>query len=264
MKRLLLTASVVMFAVGAYVASPFVTAWFIREAVRNGDAAYLERAIDWPSVRETLKPTLSRIALDLPDPAITPNAKPGLWQRFKAYWGQGAVNRALDSYVTPEGLTQLFTARKMYRDYVSGQTDESKLTLGERVQKAWARVKRAEFTSPTTFEIDMADKFEESRIYLGKLEFTGLGWKLKELRVRLETQADGRKTTSSIQQFAGTSAVPVSSRSSHRFSGGFISPAEAGTLNEDHGAAVALAKDRNVNFWTRALAAAHLHPRGDR
>jgi Protein of unknown function (DUF2939) len=186
MARLLAKYIFVLLAFAAYTAAPFVTAWSIREAVRNGDAAYLETAIDWPSVRETLKPSLSRLAVDIPEAT----AEPSLWQRIKAYVGEGAVGTAIDTSITPEGLPKLFAIRKAYRDYVSGQPEESKLPVLERMQRAWARVKRAEFTSVTDFEVDMADKWDESRIYLAKLELTGLGWKLKELRVKFLTTAE--------------------------------------------------------------------------
>ena len=66
------------------------------------------------------------------------------------------------------------------------------------------RVKRAEFTGLTTFEVDMADKYDENRIFLGKLELTGIGWKLRELRVKFLTTAK-----QGVQQLfdARTSAV---------------------------------------------------------
>lgn len=190
MKALALKLSLVLFAVSGYIASPFITAWWIREAVHHGDSAYLARQIDWPSVRASLAPDISRIALSLPDPDTSPAAKPSLWQRFKAYWGQGAVNRAIESYVTPEGLPQLFQARKAYRDYIAGQPDDARLAIVERIRRAWARVKRAQFTSLTTFEIDMADKHDPSRVYLGKLGLDGFGWKLKELRIKVLQSAE--------------------------------------------------------------------------
>jgi hypothetical protein len=189
MRALILKASFVCLAIAAYIGAPFFTAWSIREAVRNGDSAYLEHRIDWPGVRASLAPTISQIAFDMPDPEAAPQQKPGLWKRFKAYLGQGAVNRAIDSYVTPEGLPKLFAARKAYRDYVAGQPDDSKIAITERIKRAWARVKRAEFTSFTTFEIDMVDKHDPDRMYLGKLALDGMGWKLKELRVKLLTTA---------------------------------------------------------------------------
>jgi hypothetical protein len=243
MKRLLFTALLVSLALTAYIGAPFVTAWSIREAVRNGDSAYLERTIDWPGVRETLKPALSRLALDLPDPVTQPNAKPGLWQRVKAYWGQGAVNRAIDSYITPEGLPQLFAIRKAYRDYTGVEDEAKTLAITERIKRAWARVKRAEFTGLTTFEVDMADKIDENRIYLCKLELTGTGWKLKELRIKYLTTADG-----TVQQF-------VSTRTPSRggWSAGFITPAEASP-----------APRQPAGFFARARAAARGELPGDR
>ena len=198
-KPLWISAGLIALVAVAYIGAPFLTAWNIREAVRNGNSAYLTTAIEWPSVRETLKPSIARIALDLPTGEQTEPANPSLWQRAKAYWGQGAINRLVESYVTPEGLPQLFTAQKTYRDYVSGDDGTNALPILERISRAWARVKRAEFTGFTTFEIDMADKNDPSRLYLGKLQLSRVGWKLTELRLKFLTAPDN-----AIQNFAGT------------------------------------------------------------
>lgn len=237
MKRLILKFAVLAFAAAAYIAAPMYTAWSIREATRDGDSDYLARAIDWPSVRETLKPTLSQIALDLPDPNQQPITKPGLWQRFKSYWGQSAVNSAIDGYLTPEGLPQLFSARKAYRDYTGAVDDTASLPVHERIKRFWARVKRAEFTSFTTFEVDMADKHEPNRIYLAKLNLTGTGWILKELRIKMLTTANSTpiRVVSDARSVRGAS-----------WTTGFISPAEAATP----------AAASQPTFWARAKAAA--------
>ncbi|MBY0559942.1 DUF2939 domain-containing protein [Hyphomicrobium sp.] len=189
-----------LVAAAIYIGSPFATAWGIREAVRNGDSEYLASAIEWPTVRETLKPSIARIALNLPDPNADPAASNGLWTRFKAYWGQSAVDSVVETYVTPEGLPQLFTLRGKYRDLVGSDADEAKtMPILDRIQRAWARVKRAEFTSPTSFEIDMEDKYDPTRIYLGKLELRSVGWKLTELRVKFLTTAKN-----AVQKFTDT------------------------------------------------------------
>ena len=197
MKSLIVATAVTLFAAFIYIAAPFATAWNIREAVRNGNSDYLSAAIEWPTVRETLKPSIARIALNLPDAEQAPNADAGFWQRFKAYWGQGAVDHMVDSYVTPEGLPQLFKLRQAYRDYVASDESTKTTPLYERISRAWARVKRAEFTGPATFEIDMADKNDPTRIYLGKLQLTRIGWKLTELRIKFLTTA-----RNAIQNFA--------------------------------------------------------------
>jgi len=190
MKPLALLAALFGVAGVIYVGSPFVTAWEIREAVRNGNSDYLASTIEWPNVRETLKPSIAQIALSLPDPEKEPADGQSLWTRFKTYWGQSVVDGLVDKYVTPDGLPQLFTLRKTYRSYVANDDDDaSKLPISERVARAWARVKRAEFTSFTSFEIDMEDKYDASRLYLGKLELRPTGWKLTALRVKFLTTA---------------------------------------------------------------------------
>lgn len=250
MKRLLFKFVLLTLAAAGYIASPFYTAWSIREAVRNGDAAYLEHKIDWPSVRVTLAPTVGRLVLDLPEPGHEPITKPGLWQRFKAYIGQGALNTAIESYVTPEGLTKLFNYRKMYRDYVAGQPDESKLTVTDRMKRMWARVKRAEFTSFTNFEIDMADKHDPDRIYLGKLALEGFGWKLKELRVKTLTTAENAPAKlldapAAMPKVPGEPAAAPAPSRSNGWSAGFISRVEASPLRAPH-----------AGIWNKLKAAA--------
>lgn len=188
MMRLLLKAFVVILAVGVYTASPFVTAWKIREAVKTGDAAYLADKIEWAKVKETLKVSLAAAALDLPPEATSdaqpPAQKPTLWQRMKAYWGKGAVDRLVDSYANAQDLPKLFAYRQTYRDTV-GHVEEPRTlaNLPERMQKAWARVTRAEFTAFHRFEMEMIDKYDAARRFAAILEFTGLEWKLVSLHV---------------------------------------------------------------------------------
>lgn len=237
MRSVLFKACLLVSLAAAYTASPFYTAWSIREAVRSGNAAYLQTAIDWPSVRETLKPSLPLLVASAPDSQLTPSEKPGLWQRFKDNFARSAMGRAMDNYLTPEGLPRLFEMRKMYRDYISGEPEENKLATGERLKRAWSRVKRAEFTSLTTFEVDMADKWDETRIYCGKMEFTGFGWQLKELRVKLLTTAAA----------AATQVAERAKPALEILSNGFVTSAEAADF---------VPHAERPSFWARTKAAA--------
>jgi hypothetical protein len=247
MKRLLFKAAIVFLAIAAYIGAPFATAWSIREAVRNGDSVYLERAIDWPGIRETLKPTLARLAFDMPDPESQPNVKASLWQRFKVYWGEGAMNRAIDGYITPAGLPQLFSLRKAYRDYTGAEDEAKTLPVTERMKRFWSRMKRAEFTSLTTFEVDMADKQDPNRIYLGKLELTGTGWILRELRIKYLTTANVLPL-----QFMSMPRATGQIPAGNTWNTGFISRAEAAPAQ------------RATGFFSRAKLAARGELRGDR
>ena len=45
-------------------------------------------------------------------------------------------------------------------------------------------MKRAEFHAPREFEIEIADRNDPTRHYIGLLALRGLEWKLVELRLR--------------------------------------------------------------------------------
>ncbi len=177
---------------GAYAAAPFVTAWSIREAIRNNDSTYLEHKIEWEGVRSTLKASLASYTLT---PAGNPeerSAHPGLWQRIKAYFGRGALDRFVDATVTPTGLNGLFTVRKAYRsgaETVGITSAGAEPSRFERMRRVWARTIRAEFTSLTRLELDMLDKDDPARTIACVLELRGLEWKVTELRVRAAPQA---------------------------------------------------------------------------
>ena len=172
----------------AYLVSPLVTAWKLREAIHNGNSDYLAAKVDWPRVKQTLKTSMTSYALgqrpdgaaafDAPDPP-----KPSLWQRIKAAYGRNVVASMVDTMVTPEGLPKLLAYRRDYNETFRSIPDEAKsLSWPERLRRTWARVVKAEFLTPTTFA--MRDKVIAHRSYLGHLELQGGTWKLVHLEVK--------------------------------------------------------------------------------
>ena len=192
MKKILIAATAALLVSVGYVAAPFVTAWSIREAMQTGNTAYLAKKIEWPTVRETLRESLVAFATG-PTTVASPGAeppRPGLWQRIKTGLSRRAVDNVVDAYVTPEGLPQLFNARQFYRENISGEAAADRaLPWHQRARRFWSRVKRAEFHSPTEFEIEMADRNDPGRHYVGLIKLRGMTWKLVELRVRKVREA---------------------------------------------------------------------------
>lgn len=180
-----------LLAVGGYVVAPFVTAWSIREAIRAGEAAYLETKVDWPRVKQSLKVSMAdyafgpAVAGDPVSGAAAAAPRPGLWQRLKNAYGRRVLGSMIESMVTPAGLSKLFSYRQGYDEKVRGIPDERETySLIERVQRSWQRVVRAEFLSPSRFAMEVRDKVVESRIYAGVLELRGLEWRLVHLEVK--------------------------------------------------------------------------------
>jgi Protein of unknown function (DUF2939) len=172
--------------VGAiYIATPFVAAWNLREAVKAGNVEAVKDRVQWDTVRETLRESLSKHA-DLFTEAEMAGSevKPSLWQRVKAAVGGSMMDRFIDTYVTPEGLPKLFKYRQAWRDTVQNDMAEStKLSRLERFKRVYDRVKRAEFLSVTKFEIEMADRKSQTRRYVSVMELIDYQWKLTGLRV---------------------------------------------------------------------------------
>ncbi|MCC7251551.1 DUF2939 domain-containing protein [Hyphomicrobium sp.] len=187
MKKFLIALTASLTLAAGYIAYPILTVWTIREAMRTGNSAYIETKLEWPTVRSTLRQSLTEYALGPTAVANTGSAPAsvGLWQRIKNGLSRRAVDNLVESYVTPEGLPQLFSARQFYRENISGeQAALDAMPWHARASNFWSRIKRAEFHSPTAFEIEMADRNDPTRHYVGLLRLRGLEWKLVELRLR--------------------------------------------------------------------------------
>lgn len=182
MRRFLVLSLLSLTVIGAalaYVASPFVAAWNLREAIRTSDTATLERKIDWPRFRESLKTSLSRsTALRAEVDAAGAEVKPTLWQRVKAAFGATMTDRFVETYVTPQGLPKLFAMRKTWNSKVRGNEDDSKQPWDVRVREFYGRIKRAEFRSLGTIEIEVAERQPPTRHVIATLELSGFEWHL--------------------------------------------------------------------------------------
>jgi hypothetical protein len=191
MLKVVLRVLLLLVPAALYIASPFWAAWRLREAIRTGDVATIEQKVEWEAVRLSLKNSLLRNARLLPQAtAAGEQVQPTLWQRIKAAMGASMLDRFIESYVTPVGVPKLYQYRKVWNEQINGDPAEAALSSRERFRRFYARIKRAEFVTPTRVEIEIADKHFLDRHYIGVMELVGLEWKLTSLRV---VSANGRR-----------------------------------------------------------------------
>jgi hypothetical protein len=185
MVRFFAVVLLVVTIAGGYVLSPFVAAVGLREAIKAGDTATIERRVIWERVRASLRASIAESSRLLPEATqAAERVRPTMWQRVKTAFGQSMVDRFIESYVTPEGLPKLFRYRNTWNGTVKGHVDdEDKLDALERVKAFYRRLARAEFKSPGRIEIEMIDRFQPDRRYVSTLELHGFEWKLAELRI---------------------------------------------------------------------------------
>lgn len=203
----LLRAIVWLLPFALYAASPFATAWTLKEAITAGNAPVIDALVEWDSVRVSLRRSMTALALDRPmdfqsppepslgQPSNTPKAS--FWQRVKGYFGTAAVDRLIDRYANAEGLPTLFTYGQAYKRYVR-IVDEPPKTLSnlpQRMGEFWSRLRHAAFVTPATFEIEMADRTDPSRRFTGVFEFRDMRWKLTELFVHTDANPLRRTAT---------------------------------------------------------------------
>ncbi len=91
--------------VGYYFGSAYYAAYNLKSSAQSGDIDHIEAAVDFPSVRQNLKDQMS-VALTQKienDPKIKDNpfAEMGMMLML------AIIDRAVDTYVTPDGVAQL-------------------------------------------------------------------------------------------------------------------------------------------------------------
>jgi hypothetical protein len=193
-----LRAGLWLLPLALYAASPFATAWTLKEAIKAGDVPVIDALVEWDSVRETLRRSMTALALDRPmyfqappETSLTQSSnapKGGLWSRVKGYVGTAAVERLINRYANAEGLPALFTYGQTYKRYVVGVDDPPKTlaNLMQRMGQFWSRLRHVEFLSPVAFEIEMADMSDPSRRFTGLFQLRDMRWKLTELYVHTD------------------------------------------------------------------------------
>ncbi|MEZ5853713.1 MAG: DUF2939 domain-containing protein [Hyphomicrobiaceae bacterium] len=196
MRKTLIFALMLSICAAAYSAAPFLTAWQIREAVRQGDVPTLQAKVDWDSVRRSLKSSLGETRQALVELADAGGqARPGFWQRLKMAAMPFLRDPLIDRYVTAEAAPRLYEWRQSWRQKVRpklGITEAPTLLAGtwldgsviDRHLSVLSRVEATRFVSPTRLDIEIADRYRPNRLWIATLEFVNLNWRLTEMRVR--------------------------------------------------------------------------------
>ena len=143
----------------AYVAWPLWSGQQLKSAILEGDAATLERKVEWPSVRTSLKQSLN----------VYLSQQGVIAQALNAAFGTVVVDKIVENFVSPEGLIQLMAS------------PEQRENLSPR------HIRWAFFTSPTRFEMTMRPpKYPDTRMISSfDLGWRGwaLDWRLASVRV---------------------------------------------------------------------------------
>jgi hypothetical protein len=144
----------------SYVAYPYVTLFRLGEAIRSGDAATLQKLVDWPAVREGIKEDICDLVLDAPskEPQAAATLPP-----FGSSFVRGIASSSIDRAVTPEALV------------AAGTTSRNQTISGADVHVNWAF-----FDDPTAFSVSLSAPGQTEPIRL-QMELRHGEWRVKRV-----------------------------------------------------------------------------------
>ena len=180
-----------------YVAWPAWSIYQIYDALEKNDATTLERKIDFPSVRESLKPAIRAVIDSRLDRTTGDAAGQPRDGRLRQQIGPQLMETVLNKIVTPQGIASLYAWRgdisqvledvKEIRE-IGAATDEAG-TAGSVKPAALglSNIKRFAFTSPTSFEIGIAkDASSSEPDLIVQMGFRDMDWQLIGLVPKVE------------------------------------------------------------------------------
>lgn len=207
MRKIILLLLVGTVTVCGYALWPVFSAFQIKQAVKAGDVATLERKVMWAPVRASLKASIATLE-PAPNAALaTTRTSFSIWSSIKATAAPMLADSFIDRYVTPEGISQIQQARRGGWRALFGMNapvpdspakgivtnalqsgDSPSPTEGEpnaivKFAAFYQRLVRAKFHSLSHVEFEVADKGTPGRSYISQFELANFNWKLASVRV---------------------------------------------------------------------------------
>ena len=117
MRKLILSILCLATLTASYAIWPLASAFQIKQAIKTGDVATLERKVHWAPVRASLKASLAELSpamqISGDESRLAQGQRmPSIWSRIKAAAAPMLADRLIDTYVTAEGVTKLHQLKR--------------------------------------------------------------------------------------------------------------------------------------------------------
>jgi hypothetical protein len=215
MKKLLAVIAIVILVAAFYVAWPGWSGYQVYNAIKAKDAETLERKIDFPSVRESLRGAATQKLSELYVPPQAAPSSPVLIERLKREAVSRIVDGSLETLVTADNLIRITSeggslkdsVERVLRDQMSrgseiaGKAGLPSIGAGKRSpvirtvssgdptpppRYGLHNVKRFGMLGPFGFAIGVAKEAAASEPDVTvEMSFTGTDWKITAVKPRL-------------------------------------------------------------------------------
>jgi hypothetical protein len=176
MKKWIALAVVLLLALGSYVAAgPYLAIHGIRTALAEQDTGKLEKHVDFPALRVSLKAQA--------EDALARRAGTGIQSSFFGAIAMSVANNMLgagvDTMVTPLGIGALLQGRSMWKQSVGDTVDGD--TYGKAVPADPLKTATHHYESPSRFTATIQNETGQPVVFVFKRK--GLSWKLADIRL---------------------------------------------------------------------------------
>ena len=173
--KIALGIALVLFAIYV-VAAPFITVYQIQSAAEKNDGEALSEHIDFPSVRQSLKDQMN--VMFAKKMAADEKIKDSPFAALGAAFAGVMVDKMVDAYVTPAGITQLM-AGKNPQSGTEQDDDSADSSKGKPLENASMAY---ESINKFVIKVKGADGGDGKFV----LRRQGIGWKLTKIIIALE------------------------------------------------------------------------------
>jgi len=180
-----------------YVWSPYHAAASLRNALNEGDPAALNAAIDFDSVRASLKEQVKKHYQESLVLSGTPKTLASASNAASAVFSM--LDQSIDQYVTPDGISALVKSPASYKSNDSAQTILPDVAAKTLLAFNGQPVKNKGLSSLGDFVLDMDTAILH-------LQFQGLGWKLKRIDLRPDLELKSPVVDTYLEQGSAKSA----------------------------------------------------------
>lgn len=190
MKKLIALLLLAALALAAYVAAgPFLTLRSIRDTVQQGDMQGLERHVDFPLVRSSVRAQLEDyVARRMAEPEL-----PSEFRAIGARISRGITDGIVDTLVTPAGIGAVLQGRSIVRR-VMGLPPERTADGSPRPGAALDPLAGARYRYESTSRFSATVQNADGAPVVFVFSRDGLRWRLTDVRLPIDALIGGLTT----------------------------------------------------------------------
>lgn len=176
MKKWIALIAVLVLLVAGYVAAgPYLAINGIRQALAEQDTGKLERYVDFPALRVSLKAQME----DKLARRVGSGVQSNLFGAFALSLAGDVLGRGVDTMVTPLGIGALLQGRGMWKKSIGETVDGD--TYGKPVPADPLKQAVRRYESPSRFTATIKNEDGDPVVFVFKRN--GLRWKLSDIRL---------------------------------------------------------------------------------